>query len=264
MEDLSLKRQKDSYQKRSVCYNKILTICKKLLTHPDIDNQEIKSYLDSRISPKSQKDFEFGYFPNQDNLNILLDKFDPILLKKLKLIYTSQDQNGDIREYQPAGVLREHNLIMPNRDMYGNIVGFIGRSILPEYQKTKKYIYAGFEKKIHPYNLFKAKHSIHKKNAVVIVEGQIDCITCCEFGIDNVVALGGSEMSKQQFFLLSSLTDNFILLLDGDEAGKKAQKQIINRYSKYVNFKKISLPSQFKDVDQYLRNDKDAKERLDL
>jgi DNA primase len=47
------------------------------------------------------------------------------------------------------------------------------------------------------------------------------------------------------------------LLLDNDGAGYKGEKRFKHIYQKYSSIKKIFIPEEYKDVDQYLRENKD-------
>jgi len=154
-------------------------------------------------------------------------------------------------------MLSRHNITMPYRDIYGNIVALVGRTLLSEderkTQKIQKYKYTRFNKSLHLFGLSHAKAEIIKQKSVIIVEGQIDCITCHEYGIHNVIALGGASLGKYHFRLISRLANKMYLLLDNDVEGKKARKKIVDRYSKDIRIEMLELPSSFKDVDQFLR-----------
>ena len=87
-----------------------------------------------------------------------------------------------------------------------------------------------------------------------IVEGQFDVIKSYEAGLNNVVALGNSNMSYNQFCLITRYTDNIFLLLDNDEAGEKGRKRIIDCFSKFANIRNFFLPDPYKDIDEFFSN----------
>lgn len=243
----------------------VQVVCRDLLlSHPLAF--DARKYLDSRLSIESQENSLCGYFPDDENLTILTDKIDKHKLNKIGFIYPYHVQNGDHRVYIDKNVMSLHNIILPYYDYYGNMVSFVGRTILSEEQRKnlniQKYKYLKgpfldydlqFKKSLHLFGLNKAKAEILKQGFVILVEGQIDCITCYEYGIYNVVALGGVSLSKYQYNLLRRLTNTIYLLLDNDLEGKKARSKIINKYTT-TSFKEIILPEGYKDVDQYLRN----------
>lgn len=253
---MTLKYTEKLINLKAQLYQEVHTACRDLLkTHPLAESA--RQYLQTRVSPINQDIFGFGYFPDDDHLEILFEKVSEKKIKALGLIYPYHVQNGDHRVYINKGMLSNHNLIAPYYDIYGNIKALVGRTILSEEerktQKLQKYKYTKFSKSLHLFGLYQAKTAITKKNSVVLVEGQIDCITCHEYGIYNVVALGGVSLNKRQFQLLNRFTNKFYLLLDNDLEGRKAQDKIIKRYAKSAIFEILELPTQYKDVDEYLR-----------
>lgn len=242
-------------------FQEIQIVCKNLLKTHSLAKQT-RQYLQTRVSQKNQDAFDFGYFPDDDHLEILFDNIAEKKVKALDLVYPYNVQNGDYRVYVNKGMLSSHNLTMPYRDVYGNIKALVGRTILSEEERKEhqlqKYKYTKFNKSLHLFGLYQAKNHIVKKNSVFIVEGQIDCITCHEYGIHNVVALGGASLNKRQFHLLNRFTNKFYLLLDNDLEGKKAQNRIIKQYSKSAIIEILELPTQYKDVDEYLHNHKQS------
>jgi DNA primase len=236
-------------------YGEVVRACKELLYH-DIaaDGRE---YIKSRILDYSINRFDIGYFPNDDNLHHLEDLVGFDLLKNLNLAYEFNvvDRRG-IRPIR-SGFFSDHNIIFPLKDEYGNIVSLSGR-ILPDDHKDKdripKYKNTIYEKSLYLYGLYYAKNAIHVNDGVFIVEGQIDCINCHSNGIYNVVSLNCGNFSRYQFGVLKRITNNIYLLLDNDESGKKAEKKIVRKFGNRCNIRKISLPQEFGDVDEYVKN----------
>lgn len=250
-----------SFKRKSALFDQTLKTCQELLqSHPIA--KETREYLSSRVSPENQERFEFGYFPKDEELPILFEKVSQKAVFKTGLAYPYHVQDGNLRVFTVRGGLRHHNLITPYRDLYGNIVALVGRTILSEEDRTKlniqKYKYTTpFSKSLHLFGINQAWQSILEQGFVIIVEGQIDCVTCHEFGTHNVVALGGTAFSDRQFDLLLQLTDKIYLLLDNDTEGHRAQDKIIKRYSELARINKLTLPVGFKDVDQCLRIHRD-------
>lgn len=244
-------------KKRSELLQEVTSACKQLLQSSS-DADEARKYINSRVSSYNQNKFDFGYFPTDEKLDLLFSKVKQPLLIKLGLVFYNENAS------YKRSVLNQHNLIMPIKDDYGNIVALVGRnSLSSEEQKNleiQKYKYTyGYSKSCNLFGLYHAKKSIRKLHKVIIVEGQIDCISCHAHGLHNTVALGGSSMSDYQLFLLMKYGGNDLklsLLLDNDEAGKKAEAKIRDKYSKYVTIDKIALPKDYKDVDEYLRSSK--------
>lgn len=213
--------------------------------------KETYNYISSRISQQSIKDFQFGYFPSNEYLEVLSSIIGDDILKSYDLIY-DRIYNGE--KYR-CSTMSDHNLVLPYKNVYGNIVGIVGRSILTDNQRSNsnisKYKNTHFPKKNNLFGLDKAKKSITKNNLAILVEGQLDVIQSHDKGLENVVALGSSNMSFEQLALLMRYTNNIILMLDDDEAGRDGEGKIMKNYSKYANIKKAHLPNGYKDLDSF-------------
>jgi DNA primase len=215
-------------------YEEIISACKELLNSfpPALP---IKSYLQERIPPSTIDKFDFGYFPSKQYSNVL---------------------NSIVGENNIQ--LHDHNLIMPYRDVYGNIVAIVGRTILTDKERNliniPKYKNTEFKKRNHLFGLNISKDFIIKNNLAFIVEGQFDCISAFEKGLNNIVAIGSANLTQEQFFLLFRYTNNIVLMLDDDEAGRKGEEKIIKTYSKYANIRRAKLPKGYKDIDEFLKD----------
>jgi DNA primase catalytic core len=233
---------------------KVIDVCRDLLLNfPDA--KYIADYLDNRISKSAQEKFNLGYFPDCKNISLLTNIIDKSILEQLNLIYYKSDNDNLSLKDEPHSPLENHNVIMPYKDLYGNIVGLVCRSNLSDKERglIPKYRNTSFNKGKHLFGLYEAKHSIIENNIAYVVEGQFDCISAHDSKLKNTVALGSSTMTFEQFALLFRYTNNIILLLDNDEAGKKGTKKIIERYGKYANIKPGRIPDQFKDIDEYIK-----------
>jgi DNA primase len=238
---------------RSSLFSDVILACKYLLKTSK-NAEKHREYIYNRIPKNYIKKFNVGYFPS--DLNELLKLVPKKSLEHLDLIYnwTAIDHSHVI--YNTINKLDKHNIIFPFKDEYGNIISLAGRTILSKQEQEDidipKYKNTPFNKSVHLFGLYEAKEAIKKKGSVIVVEGQIDCITCHSHGIHNVVALGCSALSRYQLYLLKKYSNDIYLLLDNDPSGKKAERKIINRFSKYANIKKINLPECFSDIDECL------------
>jgi len=242
--------------KKSAALSDVVVACKYLLKYSDVA-KEHRDYIYNRISKHNIDKFNIGYFPDDDNLELLTKIVDEETLRNLRLIYTYHAHDRSHIITSTRGVLNHHNIIIPNKDEYGNIIALAGRTILSEEEQKSlqipKYKNTFFDKSMHLFGLSQAKRAIYKKGSAVIVEGQIDCISCHSHGIYNAVALCGSNLSRWQLFLLLKMTDTIYLLLDNDSAGNNAEKRIMDRWSSRCNIIKLNLPDTFSDIDEYLR-----------
>jgi DNA primase len=209
---------------------------------------KVKAYIDARLSKEAQEKFEFGYFPSNEHLHIMEETVGESCLAKTKLIYDRMQDNRKIRQ----GVLSDHNLIMPYKDVYGKTVGIVGRTISSDEERENsgvaKYKNTSFDKGKNLFGLHMSKRAILAKGVVIVLEGQIDLIRAMESGIDNVVALGSSNMTMEQVALLSRYCDKIVLLLDNDEAGRTGAERIKAHLEKYIGIRVARLPAGFKDI----------------
>lgn len=247
-------------------FDKIVDSCRYLLQHYP-GAQPCREYLDSRLSSESQEKFKFGYFPDSNNLQVLIDLVGKDLLEELKLafprrIFDSLGPRAALDSY-----FENNPLILPLRNTYGEAVGLMGRTLLTEEEMKKtKGVYKykntqeseAFKKGNLLFGLYENKQDIIKNDSVYIVEGQFDVIKATERGYSNIVGLGTSSMTFYQFSVISRYTNNIIMLLDNDEAGQRGRKSIIKNFAKYANIQDFYLPDNYKDIDEYLRENQDG------
>jgi DNA primase len=128
---------------------------------------------------------------------------------------------------------------------------------ISKYKNTKN-----LKKGLHLFGLHQARESIIIKNAVFVVEGQFDCIKAQVSGIKNVVAVGSSDLTAEQFALLNRYTNNIFVLFDNDEAGNVGANKIINHYGDKANIKKATVPLGFKDLFEFLDSGESMSEEF--
>lgn len=226
------------------------------------DSSEYK-YLLTRIQENNLGKFSFGLFPREYSSIIrFVDEFgkcikeDPIeILKDIGVIYITEKYN------KVVPVFKHHRLLIPFYDVYGNVISIVGRTILNEEERKKedisKYKYLTFQKRRHIYGLNFSWKNIVDKDFVVVVEGQFDFISGFVNNIDNIVAIGGSKFTFEQIALLKRFSNNFYVLLDNDDAGIKGIESIKKNASKLnIKVNQLALPPEFKDLDEYLKNQK--------
>ncbi|MDQ2844061.1 MAG: toprim domain-containing protein [Acidobacteriota bacterium] len=111
-------------------------------------------------------------------------------------------------------------VVIPIHNHRGALVAYAGRAVdnrEPRYRFPR-----GFRKSIELYNLHRCT-----RKSVVLVEGFFDALSVMQAGFD-VVALMGVVLSEQQKKLLPSRFSEVVLLLDGDDAGRRATERIAN------------------------------------
>lgn len=235
-------------------FSKIIEACHYLLNNYS-EAQICKDYLDNRISSNMQELFQFGYFPNINNIDALISLVGEDCLIELGLLSNREINDSLFPRKIKLSFFEDHPLIMPYKDAYGNIVGIVGRSLLSDQErKVSKYKNTNFSKSKHLFGLYENKKSILENNCVFIVEGQFDTIKAVESNFKNIVCLGSAGMSDYQFSLICRYTNDICLLLDSDEAGEKGRKRIIDKFGKFANIHNFYLPEPYKDIDEFLSN----------
>ena len=215
-----------------------------------------RNYLSDRnITEDMIKHFQIGLSLNDNNIcKLLLNKgYSEDLLIKSGIAIRSNTGINDIYR---------NRIMFPLWDINGKTIGFSGR--IYEGKDQSKYINTMetdiFKKGSLLYNYNNARESIIKDNRVIIVEGFMDVIRLYSIGITNVLASMGTAITKEQVNLIRKLTNNVILMFDGDSAGEKATLSFIE-VSKDVDFDiKIIRLEEDLDPDDYII--KKGKEKM--
>jgi len=253
---VSVRELSESIIKRSELFQEVTLACQHLLYTPEAE--EVRKYAYSRFSKYSLKKYQIGYFPPNHHLDSLRSLVSKNTLEALRLVYSKNLKGRGFTYQADFGLLNYHPLVIPFRDEYGNIIALAGRTLLNEDEQRSfeigKYKNTFYEKSLHLFGVPYAKGAIERSNSAIIVEGQIDCISCHANGFHNVVALTGSGLSDYQVYLLKKMAKTIYLLLDNDKAGQKAKSRIISNFSKDLDIKEVEVPPNFEDVDKYLKS----------
>ena len=222
-EDIKFKDQYDIYDLSNKFYQNNLNtplgkIARNYLTSRDINDDIIKR-------------FQIGLSFNDNKLtDLLINKgYSKDLLVKSGISVISNDgKTSDIYR---------NRIMFPLWDTNGKVIGFSGR--IYEGKDQSKYINTMetdiFKKGSLLYNYENARKSILDKDEIIICEGFMDVIRLYTIGVENAVATMGTAVTKEQLNLIRKLTNNVILLFDGDKAGEKATLSFIE-LSKGIDF----------------------------
>ena len=222
-EDIKFKDEYDIYELSNKFYQNNLNtplgkIARNYLTSRDINDDIIKK-------------FQIGLSFNDNKLtDLLINKgYSKDLLVKSGISVISNDgKTSDIYR---------NRIMFPLWDTNGKVIGFSGR--IYEGKDQSKYINTMetdiFKKGSLLYNYENARKSILEKDEIIICEGFMDVIRLYTIGVTNAVATMGTAVTKEQLNLIRKLTNNVILLFDGDSAGEKATLSFIE-LSKDIDF----------------------------
>ena len=148
-------------------------------------------------------------------------------------------------------------VMFPIFTVSGKPVAFAGR-ILKKKENVGKYVNSPdsliYSKTNELYGLFQAKQAIARADMCYLVEGQMDVISMYQSGIENVVASGGTALTKPQIRLIQRFTSNITVLYDGDAAGIHAALRGIDMFlEEGFNVKVVLLPDG-EDPDSFAQN----------
>jgi DNA primase len=236
------------------------------------------------LSPQTIKDFQLGYSPEgwEALRQYLMEKgYEEDELIAGGLLVKREDKGSYDR-------FRDR-LMFPIRDIQSRVIGFGARALddsLPKYLNSPQTLV--FDKSSTLYGIDRAKTAIRQKDQAIIVEGYVDVIMVHQYGWQNVIAFMGTALTEKQLSAVQKLTNNVILALDADEAGKEAifrsgetvdrvlpvsKSESSEKYdvSKAAEAKILVLP-QGKDPDEVIKEDisqwatlvRDAKPMVDF
>lgn len=151
-----------------------------------------------------------------------------------------------------------NRVIFPVLNAAGKVIAFSGRVI--NNDKTSKYINSPDTPLYHKsnvlFNYFFARKAIYDNKNAILVEGNIDAIRLSINGIENVVAPMGTAITEYQIKELWKITDEIIICLDGDLAGKKATKRVADlalpMLTSSRSFRFVNLPDN-QDPDDFIK-----------
>ncbi len=216
--------------------------------------EKAREYLANRkITLVTAKKFRIGYAPSSWNSLITF------LQKKKYFLDEMHEVGVTVKNSQGHSYDRfRGRLMFPINDVRGNIIGFSGR-LLEKTAQEAKYINTPetllYHKRETLYGIHLAKDAIKKENNVLIVEGEFDVISPYQQGIEHIVAIKGSAVTRDQLMLLKRYTSRITLALDMDAAGEEAIKRAIEESEELDLETNVVQFNQGKDPDEFVRTD---------
>ncbi len=180
--------------------------------------QAARAYLDKRgLGHETILNFKLGFAPEAWDgfyLSVKSSLADALLEKSGLVI--AKKEGGFYDRFR-------NRIIFPILDGKGVCIAFGGRVMddtQPKYLNSPETeIYS---KGRNLYGLFQARKAIRDEDAVVVVEGYMDLISCHQAGVQNVVASLGTALTTDQARLLKRHTKNVYIVYDADKAGESA------------------------------------------
>jgi len=216
--------------------------------------QHAREYLRGRgLDDETMKAFGLGYSPLQ--WTDLADK-----LREHGLLGFAEKAGLCARRQRSDGHydMFRGRVMIPIRSPEGRVIAFGGR--LLDGDDGPKYLNSRESKLYNKseilYGVDQARDDIRKKRQAVLVEGYFDCIGLHQAGVKNAVALCSTALTPGHLTLLKRLdAKELVLLLDGDEAGRKAVERLAGAIlAAGVSARVATLP-EAEDPDTFARRE---------
>ena len=207
-------------------------------------------YIKKRgLSPATITHFGLGYAP--DSWSALTDHLKNMGYTEQELILANLS-----RRSQKSNRLYDNfrnRMMFPIIDLRGNVVAFSGRRYNEE--EERKYVNTSdtpiYKKGGTIFALNFAKNSSDK--TLLLMEGQIDVITCHQAGFTNAIACLGTALTSEQANIMSRYANEVLICYDSDEAGQKATRRALEILGKTDLKIKVIPMAGGKDADEIIR-----------
>lgn len=192
------------------------------LRHPSAT--DARAYLEGRgIGEEISKAFQLGYAPDEwGELASELRRLgqSPDVAEDVGLVVPKKQGRGYYDRFRDRLMCP---IIMPG----GEVAGFSGRLVHEGGDRAgAKYINSPessvYKKSKLLFGLHLARQGFRDKGRAILVEGNFDVISLHQAGFPETVAPLGTALTPEQVDQLRRLTDEVILLYDGDRAGRVA------------------------------------------
>lgn len=210
----------------------------------------VRRYAERRgLSEETIKSFGLGYAP--DSWNDLLSTAQKQGIGADWLVKAGLAKTGEQRTYDAF----RKRLIFPIQAPSGRVVGFGGRALSDEDQP--KYLNSPespiYRKSQVLYGLYQARDALRRQGQALVVEGYMDLLGLHEQGIQGVVALCGTALTREQARLLARYGQQAYLVYDSDQAGVRATWRAIEPLVESGLWTRVvRLPEDY-DPDSYVR-----------
>ena len=218
--------------------------------------EKARDYLENRgVTQKVIETFKLGFAPQADHA------LSDYLIKKKR--YNREDVvEAGLAFFGRSGVVDffRGRVMFPLIDHRDNVVGFAGRvltgDVPSKYINTRETLI--YHKGEHVFGLNITKDAIRREKQVILVEGELDVLSCFEHGVGNVVAVKGTALTEAQVNLLGRFAHKITFCFDGDKAGQEAIKRSLPIVEKKGLTPTVIVIPTGKDPDEALKTNAGA------
>ena len=223
-----------------------------------------RDYLLSRgLTPETIERFQLGYAPAAWDWLLRQASAAGIStehLARVGLAVERQDRSGHYDRFRDR-------VIFPIRDPLARCVAFGGRVLPGAAPDSAKYINSPetpvFSKSSMLYGLDTAREAMGRSRRAIVVEGYTDCLAARQAGIDDVVAVLGTALGERHAKLLRRYVDRIVLVLDGDDAGRRRADEILDVIlAEPIDVRIARLPTGVDPCEFVLERGREAFEEL--
>jgi len=225
-----------------------------------------REYLAGRgLTEEAIKTFRIGFAP--DSGFILRDRLkgaaDEETLKACGLFSWKEVEGGKngptTNDQRPTTIYSKfrNRVMFPITNESGKVIAFTGRTLETGDKAGPKYLNspetAIYSKSRVLYNLDRAREAIRALGYVILVEGQMDCISVFMAGFRNVIASSGTAFTEAQVRLLGRYAKKIVVNFDPDTAGIAAAERSLGMLvAEDFEIRVLTLDSGF-DPDLFIR-----------
>ena len=182
------------------------------------------------------------------------------LLEQTGLVVKRDDRPGHYDRFRGR-------VMFPIRDPLGRCIAFGGRILPGSRVEAAKYVNSPetplFSKSSTLYGLDTGREAMASSGRAVVVEGYTDCLAARQLGCGDVVAVLGTALGERHAKLLRRYADRVVLVLDGDDAGRRRANEILGLLlAEPIDLRIARLPSGVDPCDFILAEGRDAFEAV--
>jgi DNA primase len=170
-----------------------------------------------------------------------------------------EQHNSDSPKPAPAALYSKfrNRIVFPICNESGKVIAFTGRTLATDDKAGPKYLNSPetpiYSKSRVLFNLHLAKEAIRRLDYIILVEGQMDCISVFNAGYHNVIASSGTAFTEPQARLLARFSKKIVVNFDPDTAGAAAaERSLALLVSEDFEIRIVTLPQGF-DPDLFVR-----------
>ena len=214
--------------------------------------QEIKKEI-KQSSPQSPATSSFDEEEEKEMLGRLLPE--------RSSYFEDRGFHSELLDFYEIGGMTDsygvHRETIPIRDEDGRLLTVSARRT--DSNEDPKYtLLKNIPKEATLYNLHVAKHYTGEDRTLILVEGFVDVWSLAALGVFNAVAIMGTMITPNQARLLWRNAESIVVMLDADEAGRKATPMVVKLLERGAKVRSIDLPDgkdpkdfQYTDLREY-------------